>query len=133
MLCGPLLAGCGTATRVEFAGHERPASAATVSVLATRSTLMLEPSRLRPGLVVFDITNQTAHAARYSVRARGRPLAQTPLVAPGQAAQLKAMLSGSGETLSSFSHTSPRGTVADSVDLTVSGKTRSGDDQLTQP
>lgn len=133
MLCGPLLAGCGAATRVDFAGHERPASAVQVSVLATGSMLTLEPSRFRPGLVVFDITNQSAHAARYSVRVRGRAVARTPFIAPGQTAQLQAMLSGSGETLSSFSHIPPRGTEANTVDLTVSGKTRSGDDELTQP
>lgn len=102
-------------------------------MLATSSGLTLEPRRLRPGLVVFDITNQTAHAARYSVRARGRALARTPFIAPGRTAQLKAMLSGGGETFTSFSHTSPRGTLERGVDLTVSGSTRSGDDELTQP
>ena len=134
MLCGPLLAGCGTATRVDFKPHSRPASPLEVSVLASPDFgLSLEQSRFRPGLVVFNITNQTAHAERYTLRAHGRRVAQTAFVAPGQAAQLKALLSGSGETLSSFSHTSPRGTLATTADLTVSGRARGGDDQLTQP
>ncbi|MDE3133234.1 MAG: hypothetical protein KGL15_04125 [Acidobacteriota bacterium] len=128
-----MLAGCGAATRVDFAGHKRPASAVEVSVLASPSGLTLEPSRLRPGLVVFDITNQTAHAARYTVRAHGRAVARTPFIAPGQAAQLKATLSGPGETFSSFSHTSPRRTLADTVDLVVSGRARDGGAELTQP
>ncbi len=133
MLCGPLVAGCGAATRIDFAPHSRPASPLEISVLASRNFgLALHPSVFRAGLVLFNVTNQTAHAERYTVRERGRLLARTPMVAPGQAAQLKAMLRGFGDTLNSFSQTSARGTLSDTVDLTVSAPARSGDNDVAQ-
>lgn len=103
-------------------------------MVATRDFgLELEPSRLRPGPVIFDILNETGHAQRYSYRVHGRLLARTPNVAPSQTAQLKAMLGGAGDTFNSFSRTSARSTSSNTVYLRVTGPARNGNDDVAQP
>jgi hypothetical protein len=128
-----LVAGCGAATRVDFASHSRPASPVDVSVVATpRQGLKLDPNSITPGPVLFNILNLNRRSKRFSVRAAGHLLAQSPMIASGATAQLKATLSGPSDTIVDFSQTLRR-SITLSVDMKVSGRARTGDNELTQP
>ena len=137
LLCGPLVAGCGTAARIDFSGHARPASPVQVSVWSGPKTVRLDPIRISPGPVLFNITNQSGRPQRFSVRAgSGRLLAKTPTIAAGQTAQLKATLrrpAGEVSASPSGAHGNYVGYVASSATLRVSGRPRTGNDELTQP
>ncbi len=137
LLCGPLVAGCGTATRIDFSGHARPASPVQVSVWSGPQAVRLDPSRVSPGPVLFNITNQSGRPQRFSVRAgSGRLLAQTPTIAAGQTAQLKATLRGSAGAVAASTggeHGSYVGYSARSTRLRISGRRRTGNSELTQP
>lgn len=142
VLCGPLLAGCGAATRLDFRGHSRPASPLQVSVYlggpASDHSLLFDPSAVRPlraGPVLFDIANQTRDEERFSLRQHGRVIAATPMIAPGQAAQLKADLRGRSITFETFGIGSrpQAGTSRTSTELRVSRPARNGDNALAQP
>lgn len=133
VLCSPLVAGCGAATRVDFAPHSRPASPLDVSVVANPAQgLTLDPSTITPGPVLFNLLNLNRRSERFSVRAAGHLLAQSPTIAPGATAQLKATLSGPGDAIVDFSQTLRTSTTL-SLDMNVSGRARTGDDELTQP
>ena len=137
LLCCPLVAGCGTATRIDFARHARPAVPVNVSVWSGQPTLSIDPTRIRPGLVLFDITNQSREPERFSVRAgSGRLLARTPRIAAGQTAQLKASLHGSRAAVAAAA-AARRGKFssyfAKAVILRISGPPRTGNNELTQP
>jgi hypothetical protein len=133
VLCAPLVAGCGAATRVNFASHSRPASPIDVSVVANpEQGMTFDPSTITPGPVLFNILNLNRRSERFSVRAAGHLLARSPQVAPGATAQLKATLSGPGTTIVDFSQTL-RSSLTLSMDFNVSGRSRTGDNELTQP
>jgi hypothetical protein len=128
VLCGPLVAGCGAATRVDFASHSRPASPVDVSVYVGTGGITLDPRRVRSGPVELLITNQTdaAHALHVSA-AGGRTIYSSARPTPaGATAQLKLTL-GSGTYELGVDGRSP------SPQLHVSGPVRSGDNELTQP
>ncbi len=137
LLCAPLVAGCGAATRIRFAGHSRPASPVDVSVWSGPKRLRLDPSRVTPGPVLFNITNQSGRAQRFAVWARGgRRLTQTPVIAAGQTAQMKATLRGSAAAVAASARTaggSYVGYFARTTRLSISGRPRTGDNELTQP
>ena len=140
-LCGLLVAGCGTATRVDFAGHSRPAPPVAVSVLVPASApgvgtaARFDPSTIRPGPVLFNIANQSAYAERFSVREHGALLSETAPIAPGQTAQLKATLSGSADTFDTSGRelSAPFATASSRQSLHVHGRARTGDSALMQP
>jgi hypothetical protein len=137
LLCAPLVAGCGTATRMGFGGHSRPASPVDVSVWSGPQTVRLDPGRVRPGPVLFNITNQSGRPQRFAVWAHsGRLLTQTPEIAAGQTAQVKATLSGSVAAVGASTKTASGsyvGYFARSTRLSISGRPRTGNNELTQP
>jgi hypothetical protein len=137
LLCAPLVAGCGSATPIGFAGHSRPASPVDVSVWSGPRGVRLDPSRVSPGPVLFNITNQSGRPQRFAVRARsGRLLTQTPMIAAGQTAQVKAALHGSAAAVAASTRTAGGSYVGYSARLArlnVSGRRRTGDNELTQP
>ncbi len=94
-----------------------------------------DPSTVRPGPVLFNILNQSAYAERFSVRAHGVLLGETPTIAPGQTAQLKATLSGSADTFSTVGMevSAPFDTAHSSQDLHVAGPLRTGNSELLLP
>ena len=128
MLCAPLVAGCGAATRVDFASHSRPASPVDVSVDVGPGGIQLDPSRVRSGPVELLITNQTnaAHAVHVA-GPDGRTLYSSAQPMPaGTTAQMKLTLAaGTYELGIDGRSPSPR--------LRVSGPARNGDNELTQP
>lgn len=133
VLCGPLLAGCGAAGRLDFRDHSRPPSPLQVSVWSGPQGLRLEPALLSAGPVLFDIVNQSGRPERFSVRARdGRILVQSPSIPTGGTAQLKATIGGSGYGLGALSRT-VRSSIAEGVKLSVSRAARNGDNALAQP
>jgi hypothetical protein len=90
LLCGPLVAGCGTAARLDFAPHDRPAAPIDVSVYVGSRGLRLDPRSVRPGPVQFDVTNQSGTAVAMDVTiVDGRTLSRIPRIPPGGTAQLK--------------------------------------------
>jgi hypothetical protein len=132
-----LVAGCGAAARIGFAAHSRPASPLEISVLMGRSgSSSFDPdatrSSIRPGPVIFDISNQSRYDVRFSVRQHGRTLARTPVIAPGLAAQLKTALTGDGITFNAHG-SAVRSTLTTSQDLRVVGRLRTGNNEVTQP
>ena len=136
LLCAPLVAGCGTVRRIAFAGHSRPAAPLQVSVWSGPRAVSLDPSRLRPGPVLFDVANQSGRPQRYVVRADGgRLLAQSPAIAAGQTAQIKATLHGPDSTVTAEStvHGGDAGSLAHSARVRIAGRPRTGDSELTQP
>jgi hypothetical protein len=137
LLCGPLVAGCSTAARIDFSGHSRPASPVDVSVWSSSQGVRLDPSRVTPGPVLFNITNQTRGPQRFAVRARsGRLLTRTPVIAAGQTAQLKATLRGSGVAVvasTRTAHGSYIGYLGRATRLSMSGPPRTGDSELSHP
>lgn len=134
LLCGPLVAGCGAATRVDFASHSRPASPLELSVAVDADHgITVDPAKIRAGLVSLEVINESPHPAQLSVKSHGRLLARTAILASGATAQLKTTLGPSGDTIGYFSQISIRETRAASMDLNVVGRARTGDDELTQP
>ena len=128
MLCAPLVAGCGAATRVDFASHSRPASPIDVSVYVGTGGITLDPTKLSPGPVEFDITNQSGKAVSVAVMiSGGRTLTRSPSIPAGGTAQLKASLShyNFGVGLA--------GQPSSMQPLTLAGRARTGDNELTQP
>jgi hypothetical protein len=123
-----LVAGCGAVTRVDFASHSRPASPSDVSVYAGSSGIVLDPSRLTPGPVEFDVTNQTAKAVVISVMAGdGRTLTRTPSIPAGGTAQMKTTLSHRNFGIGFAGQPS-------SIKLLkLSGRSRTGNNELTPP
>ena len=131
LLCGPLVAGCGTATRVDFASHSRPATPVEVSVVIDHNMpLQMDPSHVSPGPAIFDVLNQTTRPTRFLIREHGQ-VTRTPAIAPGSTAQIKADVSP-GTTLGTFSATL-RSTMSTSTSLAVSGRARNGNNSLLQP
>jgi hypothetical protein len=129
LLCGPLVAGCGTATRVDFASHSRPASPVDISVYVCSSGVVLDPTRLSPGPVELNITNQSGRAVSLTVTASGHTLASSPSIPAGGTAQFKTSLSGHGHGLG----VDIAGRPSSFRPLTLSGRARTGDNELTQP
>jgi len=128
VLCAPLVAGCGAVARIDFTSHSRPASPTDVSVYAGTGGIVVDPSRLQPGPAEFNITNQSGKAVSVAVMTgAGRTLSRSPSIPAGGTAQLKTTLSrhtvGVGYA----------GQPSSIKPLSVSGKARTGDDELTQP
>jgi hypothetical protein len=128
VLCAPLVAGCGAVTRIDFVSHSRPASPIDVSVYAGTGGIVLDPSRLQAGPVEFNITNQSGKSVSVAVMTGGgRTLSASPSIPSGGTAQLKTTLNN---------HTvgvGYAGQPSSIKPLSISGKARSGDDELTQP
>jgi hypothetical protein len=123
-----LVAGCGAATRVDFASHSRPASPVDVSVYVGAGGIQLDPTRLSPGPVEFNITNQSGRAVSVAVMVSdGRALSTSPSIPSGATAELKT-------TLSHYSFGVGFAGDASSMKLlTLTGRARTGDGELTQP
>ena len=132
LLCGPLVAGCGAAARLDFEGHSRPASPVDVSVYLAPGgeRPQIDPVRVAPGLVQFAVANQSGRSQAVSIRAPdGRVVARAVVIPAGGNGQLRASLAKGvyqvalGAQPSSSSETS----------LTATGSRRTGNDELSQP
>jgi hypothetical protein len=128
VLCGSLVGGCGTAARLDFKGHSRPATPVDVSVYLGGGAPQIDPRRIAAGLVELNIANQTASAQAVSLTLPdGRVVARTPTVEAGGTAQLKATLTGSAYTLAAVG----RRELTTLLKVTHPGRT--GNDALLQP
>jgi hypothetical protein len=127
VLCAASVAGCGAVTPIDFASHTRPASPTDVSVYVGSGGIVLDPSRLRPGPVELNITNQSGRTVAVAVLTGGRPLTRSSSIPAGGTAQIKTTLShhGSGVGLA--------GQPSSIRPLTLSGRVRTGENELTQP
>ena len=93
MLCAPLLAGCGTAARLNFKGHNRPAAPIDVSVYVGDGRVAFDPRRIAAGPVRLLVANESASARSVVIALPdGRVVARTPEVASGATAQVKTTL-----------------------------------------
>jgi hypothetical protein len=135
LLCGPLVAGCGTAARLDFKGHSRPATPVDVSVYVGGGAgeTAIDPHLISGGPVRLLVTNQASRpetVALLDANASNRVVAVTPPVPGGGTAQIKLTLA-SGRYLI---HTDV-GTVHESSGpaLWVGPHTRTGDNDLLQP
>jgi hypothetical protein len=127
VLGAPLLAGCGSATRLESKGHNRPASPIDVSVYVGDGRVAFDPRHITAGPVELLVANQSAHAQEVVVTLPGgRVVAQTPKVEPGGSAQLKTTLSRSSYEVRIVGRGS-------GSRLTVEHPARSGNNDLLQP
>jgi hypothetical protein len=128
VLCGSLVGGCGTTVRLEFKGHNRPATPVDVSVYLGGGRPQINPRRVAAGLIQLNVTNQTASAQAVLITLPdGRVIARNPKVEAGGTAQLKASLTGSAYTLEAVGRrelTTP---------LKVTHPGRTGNDALLQP
>jgi hypothetical protein len=132
-LCGPLLAGCGTATRLGFSPHSRPASPVDVSVYLGARGLQLDPRRVSAGPVEFLVINASGRAERFSVlRPGGRPLARALSIPRGGTAQVKATLTGPRVAVGATSE-APRQRVIMVRTMPIGAHARTGDGELLQP
>jgi len=128
VLCGSLVGGCGTATRLDFKGHSRPATPVDVSVYLGGGKPLVEPRRIAAGLVQFNVTNQTGRPQVVSITLPNlRVIARTPKVEAGGTAQLKASLTGSAYMLEAVG----RRELTTVLKVTHPGRT--GNDALLQP
>jgi hypothetical protein len=128
LLCGPLVAGCGTAARLDFKGHSRPATPADVSVYIGGGRALVDPRRLQPGPAIFNVTNQTSRSQTVSITAGdGRAVARGVAIPAGGTGQLKADL-----TLSAYG-VELDGRPSSMTLVAVRGARRNGDDDLLQP
>jgi hypothetical protein len=128
VLCAPLVAGCGAVTREDFASHTRPASATDVSVYVGSAGIALDPSRLSPGPVEFNIANQSGKTVSVAVTVRnGAAVVRTPAIAAGGTTQIKTTLGHHDFAVGVV------GRPSSSRPLTLSGQARHGDNELTQP
>lgn len=53
------VAGCGTATRIDFRGHSRPSPPVDVSVYVSQDQVLVSPRKVRAGLVRFNVANES--------------------------------------------------------------------------
>ena len=128
LLCGPLVAGCGTATRVDFSRHSRPAAPVDVSVYLGPGGIQIDPLTLRPGPVQFNVTNQSGAPAAVAVTIiNGRTLGASPQIPAGGSAQIKTDLGAHAVGIGIA------GRPASVRQLDVRGAARSGDRALLQP
>jgi hypothetical protein len=127
VLCTPLLAGCGTAARLSFKGHGRPATPIDVSVYVGDGRVSFDPRRLTAGPIELLVANESARARMVVVTLpNGRVVARTPKVQPGGTAQLKTTLTRSAYEVRAS------GARSGSL-LTVRRPARSGNADLLQP
>jgi hypothetical protein len=127
VLCAPLLAGCGTAARLSFKGHGRPATPIDVSVYVGDGRVSSDPRRITAGPVELLVVNASAHVRTVFVALPdGRVIARTPKVEPGGTAQLKTTLTRSAYELRAAGRRS-------GALLTVGRPARSGNADLLQP
>jgi hypothetical protein len=90
-LGGLLIAGCGSTTPVNFKGKSRPAPPIGVSVYLSGARPSIDPTEVSKGPVEFNITNQTGRTEGVAIVATdGRVITESPPIAPGGTAQLKA-------------------------------------------
>ena len=128
LFCVPLLAGCGTATRLDFRGHSRPASPTDVSVYIGAAGIEVDPRRLSPGPVEFYVTNQTGRAVSIAVMRRdGRTVIRGPSIAAGGTAQLKTTLTRHAYGVGLAGRPSSMKL------LELEGRSGTGNDDLLQP
>jgi hypothetical protein len=128
VLCSPLVAGCGAATRVDFAPHSRPASPIEVSVYVGAGGIQLDPTKLTPGPVQFNITNQSGKAVSLAVMiSDGRTVSTSPSIPSGATAEMKTTLSHHSFGVGFAGHASSMKL------LTLTGRARTGNGELTQP
>jgi hypothetical protein len=128
VLCGSLVGGCGTAARLDFKGHSRPATPVDVSVYLGGGKPLVDPQRVEPGPVLFNVTNQTAKPQTVSVAAPdGRPVTGGVVIPAGGTGQLKATL-----VLTAYG-VEADGRSSSMTLVSTKGSTRTGDDDLLQP
>jgi hypothetical protein len=127
VLCAPLLAGCGSAARLDFKRHNSPASPIDLSVYVADGRVAFDPRRITAGPVELLVVNQSAQARKVVVTLPdGQVVAGTPKVEPGSSAQLKTTLMRSTyEFRIAGRRSGPR--------LTVERPARSGNNDLLQP
>jgi hypothetical protein len=122
-----MIAGCGSATRLESKGLNRPASPIDVSVYVGDGRVAFDPRRINAGPVELLVVNQSAHARQVVISLPGgRIVATTPKIEPGGSAQLKTTLSRSSYQLRIVGRRS-------GSRLTVERPARSGNNELLQP
>ncbi len=128
MLCGSLVGGCGTAARLDFKGHSRPATPVDVSVYLGGGKPLVDPQRVEPGPVLFNVTNQTVKPQTVSVAAPdGRPVTRGVVIPAGGTGQLKATLRLTAYGVEADGRSSSMTLVS------TRGATRTGNDDLLQP
>lgn len=99
-----------------------------MSVYVGTGGITLDPTKLSPGPVEFNITNQSGKTVSVAVMiSDGRALSRSPSIRTGGTAQIKATLSQSGFGVG-FA-----GQPASMKLLTLAGRARTGDNELTQP
>jgi len=136
LLCGPLVAGCGTAKRIDFIGHSRPASPVQVSVYVSDRKVQIDPSSVGAGLVTFDVTNQARRAVALWLAGTGGncTLGTSGPVPAGQTAQFTAQVPAGAYTIGPCrSRGAPGATSFKLASLTVGPHRRTGNDALSQP
>lgn len=136
MLCGPLVAGCGTAARIGFAGHARPAAPLEVSVYVNDGRVLIAPTSIDSGLVTFDVTNQASRSLELWLAGTGGncTLGTSGPVASGQTAQFTAQLSTGAYTIGPCqSRGAPGATPIQAASLIVAARRHSGDSALSLP
>jgi hypothetical protein len=127
VLCAPLLAGCGSAARLKFEGHNRPASPIDLSVYVGDGRVAFAPRRITAGPVELLVVNQSARAREVVVTLPdGRVAAKTPELEPGGSAQLKTTLTRRSYEVRILGRGS-------GSRLTVERPARSGNNELLQP
>ncbi len=127
VLCGPLVAGCGAATRIDFGGHSRPATPLQISVYVGPGGIQLDPRTITPGPVELNVTNQSAKAVTVVMLSDGRTVSRSPSIPPDGTAQLKATLNRQrfGVGLAGLPVTMKL--------LRLRGEARTGDDDVAEP
>jgi hypothetical protein len=122
-----LVAGCGTAARLDFKGHNRPATPEDVSVYLGAGRPVVDPRKVRQGPVLFNMANQTGKAETVSIAAPdGRLVTHTVLIPAGGTGQLKATL-----TLTAYGV--ERNGRPSMASVSTEGPARTGNNDLLQP
>jgi hypothetical protein len=127
VLCALLLAGCGSAARLESKAHNRPATPIDLSVYVGDAGVTSDPRRFTAGPVELLVVNQSSHARNVVITLPdGRVVAYTTKVEPGASAQMKTTLAPSAYEVRIVGRSS-------GSRLTVERPARSGNDDLLQP
>ncbi len=128
LLCGPLVAGCGTAARLDFNGRNRPATPVDVSVYLGSGRPLVDPRKVRPGPVLFNVTNQTGRAQTVSIVAPdGRLVTQRVPIPAGGTGQMKATLRRTAYGVEQ------NGRPSSTTLVSTEGPPRNGNNDLLQP
>ncbi|HTW12932.1 MAG TPA: hypothetical protein VME01_09325 [Solirubrobacteraceae bacterium] len=124
-----LVAGCGTATRLDFRGRSRPATPLEVSVYYGSNDLLVDPRTFTPGPVQFNITNQSSDTVMFALSSTS----SSTSIPPGATGQITVDLTRPAYVIQAARALRRNHTAVRVAILHRQGPARTGNSALLQP